>query len=37
MRLTPATLVLIAVLGAIGALIAVSLPELQRYMKIRSM
>jgi hypothetical protein len=37
MRLTPAMLILIAFLGALGALIAFSLPELQRYLKIRSM
>ena len=37
MRLSPAMLLLIVLLGALGALIAVSLPELQRYLKIRSM
>jgi hypothetical protein len=37
MRLTPVTLVLILILGVVGALIAVTLPELQRYLKIRSM
>ena len=37
MKLSPATLLLIAFLGALGALIAVSLPEIQRYLKIRSM
>jgi hypothetical protein len=37
MKLTPATVMLIVVLGALGALIAVTLPELQRYLKIRSM
>jgi hypothetical protein len=37
MKLSPATLLLVLLLGALGALIAFSLPELQRYMKIRSM
>jgi hypothetical protein len=37
MKLSPATLLLVVLLGAIGALIAVSLPELQRYLKMRSM
>ena len=37
MKLSPATLLLILVLGALGALIAISLPELQRYLKMRSM
>jgi hypothetical protein len=37
MKLSPATVLLILVLGALGALIAISLPELQRYLKIRSM
>jgi hypothetical protein len=37
MKLSPAMLLLIVLLGALGALIAVSLPELQRYLKIRSM
>ena len=37
MKLNPAMLLLIVLLGALGALIAISLPELQRYLKIRSM
>ena len=37
MKLSPAALLLIAFLGALGALVAVSLPEIQRYLKIRSM
>jgi hypothetical protein len=37
MKLSPAMLLLIVLLGALGALIAVSLPELQRYLKMRSM
>jgi hypothetical protein len=37
MKLSPATLLLVLLLGAVGALIAISLPELQRYLKIRSM
>jgi hypothetical protein len=37
MKPTPATVLLILVLGALGALVAFSLPELQRYLKIRSM
>jgi hypothetical protein len=37
MKLSPAILLLIAFLGALGALVAVSLPEIQRYLKIRSM
>jgi hypothetical protein len=37
MRMSPAMLLLIVLLGALGAVIAVSLPELQRYLKMRSM
>jgi hypothetical protein len=37
MKLSPATVLLVLLLGALGALIAISLPELQRYLKIRSM
>ena len=37
MKLSPAMLLLIVLLGALGALIAVTLPELQRYLKMRSM
>ena len=37
MKRSPAILLLIAFLGALGALVAVSLPEIQRYLKIRSM
>ncbi len=37
MKPSPAVLLLVVVLGALGALVAVSLPELQRYLKIRSM
>ncbi len=37
MKPSPALLLLVAFLGALGALVAVSLPEVQRYLKIRSM
>ena len=37
MKLSPATVLLVVLLGALGVLIAISLPELQRYLKIRSM
>ena len=33
----PVAVLLFLLLGAIGALIVISLPELQRYLKIRSM